>query len=265
MGIGLIDIDTKGCMMLRAHQSLNNKELSLRNKTMVDFYISVIKRYRKELLKLSTLIVADAYFSTSTFVNGIKKEGFSLISRFRDNACLFYVYTGPRTGKRGRPKTKDGKIDMKNLDLTRMEKMEMKDIEGTAYTLIAYSKALKCKVRLVIWQMPNGKKKLFFSTDTSLSGEEVLLYYRTRFQIEFCFYDKNNIMRSEWKSIIEDQNFRRMLLRSTSHNDNYFFRPLSQSLRFLLFSQDLSASRLGVRSVYAFSNASRFALESARA
>ena len=87
---------------------------------MVDFYISVIKRYRKELLKLSTLIVADAYFSTSTFVNGIKKEGFSLISRFRDNACLFYVYAGPRTGKRGRPKTKDGKIDMKNLDLTRM-------------------------------------------------------------------------------------------------------------------------------------------------
>ena len=185
MGIGLIDIDTKDCMMLRAHQSLSNKELSLRNKTMVDFYISVIKRYRKELLKLSTLIVADAYFSTSTFVNGIKKEGFSLISRFRVNACLFYVYAGPRTGKRGRPKTKDGKIDMKNLDLTRMEKMEMKDIEGTAYTLIAYSKALKCKVRLVIWQIPNGKKKLFFSTDTS--GEEVLLYYRTWFQIEFYF------------------------------------------------------------------------------
>ena len=68
----------------------------------------------------------------------IKKEGFSLISRFRDNACLFYVYAGPRTGKRGRPKTKgDGKIDMKNLGLTRMEKMEMKDIEGTAYTLMS--------------------------------------------------------------------------------------------------------------------------------
>ena len=158
------------------------------NFTQMGRYGSHVEQtYRKELLKLSTLIVADAYFSTSTFVNGIKKEGFSLISRFRDNACLFYVYAGPRTGKRGRPKTKDGKIDMKNLDLTRMEKMEMKDIEGTAYTLIAYSKALRCKVRLVIWQMPNGKKKLFFSTDTSLSGEEVLLYYRTRFQIKFCF------------------------------------------------------------------------------
>ncbi len=90
---------------------------------MVDFYIGVIKRYRKELLKLSTLIVADAYFSTSTFVNGIKIEGFCLISLFRANDCLVYVYGGPRTVKRGLRKTKDGKIDMKNLDLTRMEKM----------------------------------------------------------------------------------------------------------------------------------------------
>ena len=206
MGIGLIDIDANDCIMLRAHQSLTGKELGLRDKSMTDFYISVIKRYRKELLKLSTLIVADAYFSTSTFVNGIKKYGFSLVSRFRDNACLYYVYNGPRTGKRGRPKTKDGKIDMNKLDLTRMEKMEMKKAEGTAYTLIAYSKALKCKIRLVIWQMPNGKKKLFFSNDISLSGEEVLAYYRTRFQIEFCYRDAKGYTglmhcqaRNKWK------------------------------------------------------------------
>ena len=33
------------------------------------------------------------------------------------------------------------------------------------------------------------KRKLFFSTDTTLSGEEVLDFYRTRFQIELCFRD----------------------------------------------------------------------------
>ena len=38
--------------------------------------------------------------------------------------------------KRGRPKTKDGKIDMKNLDLTRMEKMEMKDLEGQFFHIL---------------------------------------------------------------------------------------------------------------------------------
>ncbi len=34
-----------------------------------------------------------------------------------------------------------------------------------------------------------GKHKLFFSTDTSLTGEEVQDFYRTRLQIEFCFRD----------------------------------------------------------------------------
>ena len=62
-------------------------------------------------------------------------------------------------------------------------------LPGKAYTLLAYSKALKCKVRLVIWIMPNKKHKLFFATNTSLTGEEVLDYYRTRFQIEFCYRD----------------------------------------------------------------------------
>ncbi|MCI6764374.1 MAG: transposase, partial [Prevotella sp.] len=77
----------------------------------------------------------------------------------------------------------------KKLDLTRMVELHIEGLEGTAYTLIAYSKALKQKVRLVIWIMPNGKHELFFSTKTSLSGEEVLCTYRSRIQIEFCFRD----------------------------------------------------------------------------
>lgn len=54
---------------------------------------------------------------------------------------LLYAYAGPRTGN------KDGKIDMKSLVLTRMKKIEMKDIEELLnghipnYTLI--SKILK--------------------------------------------------------------------------------------------------------------------------
>lgn len=194
MGIVLIAIDVHDCIMLRAHQTPNSIELNLRSKSMVEHYISVIRCYRKELYKLSTLIVADDYFSTSTFADGIKEHGFSLISRFRDNTCLHNtclhnVYDGSRIGKRGGPKTRDGRIDMQNPDYTRMGKMEMKSDEGTAHTLIACSKAFKCKVRLVIWQMPNGKKKLFFSNDTTLSGEEVLMFYRNRFQIDFCFRD----------------------------------------------------------------------------
>ena len=94
MGIGLVNIDANDSIMLRAHQTLSQKELNLRDKTQVEFYISVIKRYRKKLLKLTNTIVADAFFSTSTFTNGIKKLGFNIVSRLRDNSCLFYVYEG---------------------------------------------------------------------------------------------------------------------------------------------------------------------------
>lgn len=67
-----------------------------------------------------------------------------------DTASLYYVYTGPRSNKPGRPKTLDVKIDYKTLDLTRMSELHIEGLEGTAYTLIAYPKALKQKVRLVI-------------------------------------------------------------------------------------------------------------------
>lgn len=206
MGIGLVDIDANNCIMLRANQTPGQKELALRDKTLVDHYIGVIKRYHKELLKMTNLIVADAFFSTSTFVEGIRKHGFYLVSRLRDNACLYYLYDGPRTGKRGRPKTKGDKIDMKKLDYSKMEQLAIDGLDGKAYTLLAWAKALKCKIRLVLWVMPNGKKKLFFSNDISLTGEEVLKFYRTRFQIEFCFRDAKQFTglthcqaRSTWK------------------------------------------------------------------
>ncbi|MCI6369989.1 MAG: hypothetical protein MR819_03135 [Prevotella sp.] len=73
-------------MMLRAHQTPGMSELKQRNKTLVQHYIGVIKRYSKELVKVTDIVVADAYFSTSTFVDGIAEFGFHLVSRFRDNA-----------------------------------------------------------------------------------------------------------------------------------------------------------------------------------
>ena len=185
MGLGLVDVMANTCMMLRAHQTPGMSELKQRNKTLVQHYTGVIKRYSKELVKVTDIVVADAYFSTSTFVDGIAEFGFHLVSRFRDNADLRYLYTGPRTGKRGRPRLIDGKIDYESLDHSRMEKLHIEGLEGKAYTLLAYSKAMKRKVRFVIWIMPNNKHKIFFSTKLTMTGEEVLRPYRSRFQIEF--------------------------------------------------------------------------------
>ena len=123
MGLALVDVYANSCMMLRAHQTPSTGELKLRNMTLVQHYIAVIKRYKKELLKVTDIVVADAFFSIRPFVDGIKECGFHLVSRFRDTASLYYVYTGPRSHKPGRPKTLDGKINYKKLDLTRMAEL----------------------------------------------------------------------------------------------------------------------------------------------
>ena len=48
-------------------------------------------------------------------------------------------------------------------------------------------------------------------------------------------YVKHIVMRSDWKSVSDYQRYTKTLLRSTSHNISYFFRPLSQSRRFWFF------------------------------
>ena len=77
---------------------------------------------------------------------------------------------------------------MANLDKSRVQKIPID--KGELYTLIAYSKSLKQKVSLAIWHSKEERKpKLFFCTDINMSGKDVIEYYRTRFQIKFCFRD----------------------------------------------------------------------------
>ena len=189
LGIALVDADERDAMMLRAVQTLNSKELKAKDMTLTEWYLHVLEKYKAELLKITPLIVADAAFSTLPFVQGLKKIGFQLISRLRSNAVLYYLYEGPRTGKRGRPKVLDGKIDFANPDFSRMSPIDIDLEEGRAYELVAWSKSLKQKIRLVIWYTPDGSHKLFFCTDTSVCGKDIYDLYRTRFQIEFCYRD----------------------------------------------------------------------------
>ncbi|MBP5345519.1 MAG: hypothetical protein J6Y99_04825 [Bacteroidales bacterium] len=70
-----------------------------------------------------------------------------------------------------------------------MSEFEVSGETDILYCLIAYSKALKKKVSLVIRIMDKGKHKLDFSKDTELLGKDVMEYYRSRFQMEFIFRD----------------------------------------------------------------------------
>ena len=188
LGVGLIDVDNKDCNSLQAVQTPDRQTLESRDANLIDWYLLVLESMQEKLHRASRHVVADAYFAKNNFVTGLQEMKFHLVSRFRDDAVLYYPTLQKPTGKKGRPKLYDGKIDMINLDTTRVQKINIDN--GDLYTLVAYSKSLKQMVRLVVWYSKDGKKpKLFFSTNPKMSGKDVIEFYRTRFQIEFCFRD----------------------------------------------------------------------------
>ena len=98
---------------------------------------------KDKLFGITRHVVADAWFSKAKFVNEACLPGFHVISRLRDDAALWYSHDGVRTGKRGRPRIKDEKIDFEKLDLQCCEILDIE--EGRAYSVKAYSKGFLFK------------------------------------------------------------------------------------------------------------------------
>ena len=186
LGIGVIDIDNHDCMTLGSIQTPDCKTLDNMGKNLVDWYSSYLISKKDKIQSISRTVVADAFFSKETFITPMCENDFHVISRFRNDVILYYPTLEKKTGKRGHPKWFDGRIDFANLDLTRCKEYEVN--KGKLYGLRVYAKALKRYVSLSVWYPMDGrtdKWQLYFSTDDSMDGREVLDYYRTRFQLEF--------------------------------------------------------------------------------
>lgn len=189
-GIAAIDIYNHTAFHLEAVQTLNNENPGTENLTQ--WYARLITDRIEFLLSISKYLVADAWFSKKPFVDQVLAAGMHFVSRLRDDADLRYLCVVAPTGKRGRPKKYDGKIDIKNIDTKYFSLVSQTD-DTTIYSAIVYSKSLKRNILLVhaTYKTSNGKKntKLYFTTDLSLSPILVLEYYKSRFQIEFLYRD----------------------------------------------------------------------------
>ena len=186
-GLAAIDIDNHTAFHLEAIQTLKDE-----NQTLTDWYGQVINQRKETLCSISKYIVADAWFSKKPFTDKIISMGMHLISRLRDDADLQYLYKGKTTGKKGRPKKYDGKIDHTNIRKDYF-KLVSKNDDATIYCAEVYSKSLKRNIKLVHVIYTNNKGneiyKLYFSTDLAMEPLDILDYYKSRFQIEFLYRD----------------------------------------------------------------------------
>jgi hypothetical protein len=186
-GLAAIDIDNHTAFHLEAVQTLNSDD-----QTLSDWYAGVISERKDTLTSISKYLVADAWFSKKSFADQVIQSDMHLISRLRDDADLRYLCKELPTGKRGRPRKYTGKIIISDIDKDYFRFISS-DEEESVYAAEVYSKALRRNIQLVhvTYLKAGGKdaRKLYFSTDVDMDPKEVLLYYHSRFQIEFLYRD----------------------------------------------------------------------------
>ncbi len=183
-----VEVAHKTSMHLIAEQTILDKDDDL-----MGWYIQLFRTHSSNLKKLSSILAVDAYFSKKNYVDAVVEQGMTVVSRLRYDARMRYLYQGEKTGKRGRPKTFDGKIVTVDLNLDQVTEIQTHNENEIAYEGIVYADAMKRKIRAVFVHKKDdcSKKcvKIFFSTDLEMSGSEVLDVYKSRFQIEFLFRD----------------------------------------------------------------------------
>jgi hypothetical protein len=179
---------------LNAAYTPSPSDLKASGKNLMSYYTEYVARHADRIIEFGGFVVADAYFGTKTFVNGLRGVGLHLVSSLKSNAVLHYeVQSLSGTRKRGRPAQKGIRIDWKNLDTSKIMVVK-EDTETRVTSGIVWSKSLRKKVHLVRVEFlkEDGSvraTKLLFCTDLEKNWAWIWETYRLRFQIEFVFRD----------------------------------------------------------------------------
>ena len=161
----------------------------------VDFYLEQITDLYDQLADLGVAYwVGDGFYAKQKVFDTVTDLGGDLITRLRSDANLRYLYTGPPKEGPGAPKQYDGKIDWDDpCELAkRFEEVgrlpDQPDVR--VLTAVANSPHFGRDLRVVLLMGPDGKEQVILaSTHVGQHAEEVVRYYRLRYQIEFVIRD----------------------------------------------------------------------------
>ena len=166
----------------------------------VDVYIEQIQDLHPRLAALGvTCWVGDGFYAKRKVFDAVTALGGTLITRLRSDANLRYLYTGPPLDRPGRPRRYDGKIRWNEIAWEDSVKPphHFEEVgrlpdrpEVEIWTTLANSPHFGCDLRVVVLRKPaTGESLVLASTDLTQSAEEIVAFYRLRYQIEFVIRD----------------------------------------------------------------------------
>jgi len=138
--------------------------------------------------------VYDGAFGHNDALQMVTQLGLHLISKLRHDAALYFPYDGPYAG-RGKRKKDGKKLDYRRIADTYLKTSSVdKDIQTQIYQMPLWHKTFADLLNVVVMVKTNLKTQavahvVLFSSDLELPYEQLIDYYRLRFQIEFNFRD----------------------------------------------------------------------------
>jgi putative transposase len=175
-----------------------------KNRNRCDVVLTPYLRFVQEtingLLKLIAehvkvrYFVYDGAFGHNDALQMVKQLGLHLISKLRYDSALYFPYHGPYVG-RGQRKKYGKKLDYRHLPDTAFKAASLEDdIETQIYQMHVWHKKFADLLNVVVIIKTNLKTQavahvVLFSSDLDLPYEQLIDYYRLRFQLEFNFRD----------------------------------------------------------------------------
>ena len=142
-------------------------------------------------LPLSYLVL-DGHFGNNNALQMTRQCGLHLISKLRHDAALYIPYAGPQK-KHGQRRKYGDQIDYANLPSAYLKQTTVDDgIQTRIYQAALWHKEFPHQLNVVIIVKVNletGAQAhvVLFSSDLSLTYDQLIDYYALRFQIEFNF------------------------------------------------------------------------------
>jgi putative transposase len=138
--------------------------------------------------------VFDGAFGHNEALQMVRQLGLQVISKLRHDAALYVPYDGPYAG-RGKRKKYGKKLEYHHIPAEYLQvSLVEKDIETKIYQMHLWHKKFADLLNIVVIVKTNLKTHaiahvVLFSSDLALPYDQLIDYYRLRFQIEFNFRD----------------------------------------------------------------------------
>ena len=196
--LAVIDLTQKGAYAAAVAQTpatapkLKKEQAEL---TRLDHAITQVQTTQPHLPAGLRYLAADGWYAKKKYVDAVVALDLELVTKLRNDANMRFRYSGGPTGKPGRPKTYDGKVNWQ--DLSRFEQVATAALalapDVQVFSAELYHCSLKRWLRVVVlvWHTADGKRHhaILATTDLHCTAANVLRFYQARFQLEFLFRD----------------------------------------------------------------------------